>query len=242
MTVRKTEAGSSWAELSRLDPLAAVLDPADARGAKNRLIDRVHKLALSRAAGDLRGRDVLDFGSGTGRLSEWLVGHGARVEGVDATPEMVAVATARVPRARFQVGDGRTLPWPDARFDEIVTAYVLQYYLGSDGAVLRELARVLRPGGRLLAIEQATESDIGRGGSVAAYHAMFAAAGFAVDSTPIRMSDSRIQALAARSAPLSRLPLLPALIIREAVRRANVAPRDGRYVDFLFRGTKGPHG
>ena len=73
--------------------------------------------------------EVLDFGSGTGRLSEWLVSRGARVTAVDATAEMVEVARRRAPEARhFRVDRLRT-PFRPAAFDVVVTAYVLQYYV-----------------------------------------------------------------------------------------------------------------
>ena len=77
---------------------------------------------------------------------------------------MVDVARANVPEASFHVVDGTaSLPFEDARFDVVVSVYVLQYYVGCEESDFRELARVLRPGGRLVAIEQVTESDIGRG-------------------------------------------------------------------------------
>lgn len=235
MIVRHTEAGQSWAELSELDVLAAVLDPADTRGGKNRLIDRVHKRALASAVRDIQGKAVLDFGCGTGRLSEWLVRHGARVDGVDATPEMVAVARKRIPQASFQVIEGSTLPFEDGRFDLVVTAYVLQYYVDGDGAIPRGLARVLRAGGRLVAIEQVTEGRIGRGGSIHAYEHMLVASGFnAVEVSTIRLSDSRVLAVAQRRPALSRLPLVPWLVTADARRRAHEPLIDGRYADALF--------
>jgi SAM-dependent methyltransferase len=240
MIVRRTEAGQSWVELARLDPLAAVLDPADSRGGKNRLIDRVHKRALARAVGEARGRAILDFGCGTGRLSEWLVRRGARVDGVDATPEMVAVAHRRVPQASFQTIDGQTLPFGDGRFDLVVTAYVLQYYVAGDGGIARELARVLRDDGLLVAIEQVTAGEIGRGGPAAAYERMLHAAGFAaVRVSPIRRSDSRLFSVAERWPLISRLPLLPRLVIAEAERRAGEPLTGDRYADVLFRAVKG---
>jgi SAM-dependent methyltransferase len=239
MIVKRTEAGQSWVDLAELDPLASVLDPADRRGGKNRLIDRVHKRALSLAVGDVQGSAVLDFGCGTGRLSDWFARNGAHVEGVDVTPEMVAVAQARVPQARFQTIDGLTLPFEEGQFDLVVTAYVLQYYVGDDGAIPIELGRVLRGGGRLIAIEQVTESDIGRGGSVAAYERMLRDAGFdMVEASMVRVSHSRLTALAQRRPSLSRLPGIPRLVLREARRSPTVPLTDGRYADALFQASK----
>jgi ubiquinone/menaquinone biosynthesis C-methylase UbiE len=237
--VRRTEAGQSWAELAQLDSLASVLDPADRRGGKNRLIDRVHKRALGRAVGDIRGTSALDFGSGTGRLSDWLVRNGAHAEGVDVTPEMVAVAQTRVPEAQFQTIDGRTLPFTDGRFDLVITAYVLQYYVDGDMRIAQELARVLQNGGKLVAIEQVAEDDLGRGGTVAAYEEMLGGAGLRMlDVSKIRMGDSRTVALAQRLPVLARLPLVPRLVAVEAKRREKAPLTNGRYADVVFRATK----
>ena len=239
MIVRQTEGGQTWAELARLDPLASVLDPADSRGRKNRLIDRVHKRALAHVLGDFRGRRVLDFGCGTGRLSSWLVHHGADVDGVDVTPEMVAVARVTARGARVQTIDGRVLPFADDQFDAVVTAYVLQYYLDDDGTLACELERVLRPGGSLVAIEQVTDGEIGRGGVAAAYERMLAAGGLGVRAvTPIRMSDSRVLILAERLPGLAALPVTASLVMREAAARAGKPLTDGRYADAVFWATK----
>jgi hypothetical protein len=78
------EAGQGWSERAALDPLAAVIDPADVRGGKNRLIHRMHLRALSKNIGDVKGKEVL-VGCGTGRVSAWLVERGAAVVAVDAS-------------------------------------------------------------------------------------------------------------------------------------------------------------
>jgi SAM-dependent methyltransferase len=239
MIVRRTEAGASWSDLAQGDPLAAVLDPGDTTGAKNRLIDRVHKRALGRAARDVRAKAVLDFGCGTGRLSEWLVRHGARVTGVDATPEMVEVARIRVPEARFYAIENATVPLPADTFDLVVTAYVLQYYVHDGRAVLLELARVLRPGGRIVAIEQVADTEIGRGGTIEEYGRMFEEGGLRLlETRAIRVRDARVIALVQRHPGLWRLPALPRLIEWEAHRRRNQQLTGGRYADWVFVATK----
>ena len=151
------EAGPTWAERAQLDPLAAVLDPEDRSGGKNQLIDRVHKRALGRALGDVRGTTALDFGCGTGRLSDWLVRRGAKVVGVDVTPEMVAVARSNVPRARFGTIDGRMLPFADGAFDVLISVYVLQYYVGGDAA--QRAGAPLTDGRYADALFRATKAD-----------------------------------------------------------------------------------
>jgi SAM-dependent methyltransferase len=233
------ESGPSWAQRAQLEPLEAVLDPGDTRGDKNRLIDKLHKRALASAVGSVQGKNALDFGCGTGRLSEWLVDNGAEVDGVDVTPEMIAVARRRVPRARFQTIDGSNLLFADGRFDLVVTAYVLQYYVEGDGSIPRELARILRSGGRVIAVEQVTESDLGSGGTRDAYERMFIAAGFTdVHVSPIRMSDSRIFGVVQRLPAFSRLPLVPWLMANEAARRSQRPLIESAYADTLFSATK----
>ncbi|MGZ4337170.1 MAG: class I SAM-dependent methyltransferase [Gaiellaceae bacterium] len=221
-----------------MDPLAAVLDPADASGGKNRLIHRVQLRALSASLRSVRDEHVLDFGCGTGRISAWLVRNGAAVEGVDVTAEMVDVARANVSGASFRVADGSSLPFEDARFDVVVSVFVLQYYVTRDESVVRELTRVLRSGGRLVAIEQIAEGDIGRGASATAYEEAFNLAGLRVrDHSLIRASHSPLVRAAARLPALSLLPFVPALVMAEA-RSSRQPLTDGRYADAIFEAVK----
>ena len=193
----------------------------------------MHKAALRRAVKRLTGEAVLDFGCGTGRLSEWLVRHGGRVSGVDATPEMVGVARRRVPSARFEATHGSTVPFRDDSFDLVVCGYVLQYYI-DDASVVNELARVLRPGGRLIAIEQVVNGELGRGGSVSAYEQMFTSANLRlVTARPIRLGDSQILTLVERVPLLLHMPGLTRLLGWEASLRGG-APTAGHYADFAF--------
>src|SRR5262249_22477411 len=142
---------------------------------------------------------VLDFGCGNGRLSKWLVERGAAVDGVDLTPEMVSAAREAVPEASFATIDGTTLPFRDDSFDVILAVYVLQYHVREDRGVARELGRVLRQGGRLLAIEQVTDSDLGRGAPASAYEELFVNVGLRlVDVATIRLGTSPLAGLAGR--------------------------------------------
>jgi SAM-dependent methyltransferase len=234
--VRRNEGGAAWADLARLDPLAAVLDPGDRAGLKNRLIDRIHKSALSGVARTIRGRRVLDVGCGTGRLSAWLAESGADVVGVDATPEMIDVALRLVPGAHFELIDGATLPFDDDDFDVVVTAYVLQYYVRGGSPLVHEIARVLRPGGCVYTIEQATDdaTALGRGGSIADYRHLFDDAGLdRFTAVPIRLGDSRVVDTVQYRPRLLRLPGLAPLAKLEA-RHSSAPLVGGRYADVLF--------
>jgi SAM-dependent methyltransferase len=99
---------------------------------------------------ELTPRRVLEVGGGPGELSERLrVELGAEVTFVDISPRMVDLARARGVDA--QVGDVQSLPLADASFDTVVAAWML-YHVPDIDRGLAEIARVLEPGGRLVAV------------------------------------------------------------------------------------------
>jgi len=101
---------------------------------------------------DLRTSDrLLDLGTGTGRSAIGAARRGAVVTGVDAAPAMLRVARANAAGypVTFVQADMTALPFADARFDAVLILTAL-CFVSSPGAVLREAARVLRPGGRLI--------------------------------------------------------------------------------------------
>ena len=101
------------------------------------------------ALGDVRGRDVLDLGCGTGRHTAWLAESGARVTAVDFSEHMLERARLKVSAAdvRFIVHDiHEPLPLDDASFDAVVSGLVLEHLRDLDGFFI-EAHRVLRPGG-----------------------------------------------------------------------------------------------
>ena len=98
-------------------------------------------------------RRVLEVGGGPGELAARIGAElGCDVTMVDVSPRMVELARARGVDAR--VGDAQDLPFPDASFDCVLAAWML-FHLADIDAGLTELARVLVPGGRLVAVTNA---------------------------------------------------------------------------------------
>jgi SAM-dependent methyltransferase len=95
-------------------------------------------------------KQVLEVGGGPGELAERMQRElGADVTFVDISPRMVELARARGVDAR--VGDVQALPFADGTFDTVVAAWML-YHVPNIGLGLAEIARVLRPGGALIAV------------------------------------------------------------------------------------------
>lgn len=111
---------------------------------------------LAAEAVEPRGKRVLDLGTGTGDLAHELARRGAAgVVGADFSPAMLAVASGRYAGGghyAWLAADGHHLPFRDASFDALTNAFVLRNLVDLPGA-LREMARVLRPGGRLVCLD-----------------------------------------------------------------------------------------
>jgi demethylmenaquinone methyltransferase/2-methoxy-6-polyprenyl-1,4-benzoquinol methylase len=111
---------------------------------------------------DARDR-VLDVATGTGAVArELLARKGCTVVGLDQSPEMLAEARRRSPaRVTLVEGEADSLPFPDATFDALTFTYLLRY-IPDPAATLRELARVVRPGGTIAGLEFALPRGIWR--------------------------------------------------------------------------------
>jgi len=120
----------------------------------------VHELAggVLEWLGAQPGEEILDLGCGDGQLSNRLVASGAAVRGVDASLEMVESARSRGVAA--EPGNAEALPFDDARFDAVFSNAALHWVRDQD-AMMREVRRVLRPGGRFAA-------EMGGHGNIAA--------------------------------------------------------------------------
>lgn len=112
------------------------------------------RLAADVARAAPEGSTVLDVGTGPGVLLVELATRrpDLRLTGVDLSADMIAAATRNLEpfgqRARVQVGDVTNLPFPDRSFDLIVSSLSLHHWDHPEAAV-PELARVLRPDGRI---------------------------------------------------------------------------------------------
>jgi SAM-dependent methyltransferase len=108
-------------------------------------------VALERVLASLRPLNVLEVGGGQGELAEWMEEElAATVTFLDQSERMVELARARG-IADAHVGDVQELPFADATFDTVVAAWML-YHVPDLDRGLGEIARVLEPGGRLVAV------------------------------------------------------------------------------------------
>ena len=119
--------------------------------------EREVEAALTEIIDAVRPRDLLDIGTGTGRILEIV---GSRVElalGIDQSREMLAVARVNLERAGLEnssvrLGDMYRLALPDASFDAVVIHQVL-HYADRPAEAIAEAARVLRPNGILVLVD-----------------------------------------------------------------------------------------
>lgn len=94
------------------------------------------------------GESILDLGCGDGQLTQRIAATGARVKGVDASPEMIAAARARGVAA--DQAKAESLPYADGAFDVVFSNAAL-HWVRDQNAMLAEVRRVLKPGGRFVA-------------------------------------------------------------------------------------------
>jgi SAM-dependent methyltransferase len=117
------------------------------------ITDRLEEELILGLVGLPAGMRILDAGCGDGLLASALARAGAIVTGVDRDPHMLTVGQARAEHAGLHLelveGDLRALPFADAAFDVVIAVTALCFVADAERAV-REMARVLRPGGRVV--------------------------------------------------------------------------------------------
>jgi demethylmenaquinone methyltransferase/2-methoxy-6-polyprenyl-1,4-benzoquinol methylase len=126
---------------------------------RNRMFSLARDDAWRRRAARLTrlqpGQTALDLCTGTGKLAHELVplvSPGGRVIGIDFSPGMLELARKLEPDVEFRQGDVSRLSEPDASIDAVTIGFGLRNLVNRDAA-LREMRRVLRPGGRLVILE-----------------------------------------------------------------------------------------
>jgi demethylmenaquinone methyltransferase / 2-methoxy-6-polyprenyl-1,4-benzoquinol methylase len=121
---------------------------------------RWRRFLVSRVPAD--GGTVLDVATGTGLVAEQLVRAGHGVTGLDQSTEMLEAARARFDgRVELVQAPAESLPFGDATFDHLTFTYLLRY-VDDPAAVVRELARVVRPGGTVAMLEFAVPRRLAR--------------------------------------------------------------------------------
>lgn len=151
-TERKREALDLFAPLPRhYDRVAAVLSFGQ---------DPRWRRAMVAAVGATSTERVLDVATGTGLVSQELVRrYGCEVVGLDQSPQMLAGAQTRLARnerlaerVSLVRGEAERLSFGDGEFDHLTFTYLLRY-VDDPGATMTELARVVKPGGRIASLE-----------------------------------------------------------------------------------------
>jgi SAM-dependent methyltransferase len=124
--------------------------------------------AVLGAAGVGEGTRLLDVGCGSGLALQLAAERGAVPSGIDISPGLLGVARERLPDADLREGDMEALPFEDTAFDAVVGVNAFQF-AGDPRRALAEAARVVRPGGRVVASLFAAPE---RSQSTAVHHAM----------------------------------------------------------------------
>ncbi|SDP25550.1 Methyltransferase domain-containing protein [Ralstonia sp. 25mfcol4.1] len=105
------------------------------------------------------GKTVVDLGAGTGKFTRLLVPTGASVIAVEPVDAMRAQLSGKLPEVRAVQGSAESMPLPDASVDAVVCAQAFHWFANS--AAMREIGRVLKPGGRLGLVWNVRDESVG---------------------------------------------------------------------------------
>src|SRR5215469_2000500 len=162
---------------------------------QQRLFDPVHSAVLHQAESRFKPANVLDIGCGSGSLLRKVHGYWpeAHLSGVDPAQGMLSVARQLTPEARFFMGSAEALPLEDASVD-LALSTISFHHWQDQAAGVREVARVLRPGGCFLLADFTLSTWLAwllsrsRFHSAAQMHALFEQAGLDVQAQPVPVS------------------------------------------------------
>ncbi len=157
------------------------------------------------------GQRALDVACGTGALTRTVaarVGAAGRAIGLDANPEMLAVARRLDAPIEWLDGRAEALPLPDASVDAVVSQFGLMFF-DDRVAALREMRRVLRPGGRIaVAVCDAVERSPGYGALAALLQRLFGDRVAGAFRAPFAIGDAELLIGLARQAALPHADVL----------------------------------
>lgn len=117
------------------------------------ITERLERELMLERIGDVSGKSVLEVGCGDGELAVLLAGRGARVSAIDISESMIETARERAKKSHinvdFRVASAQDIPHGDQQFDMVIAVTIL-CFVKDASPVFREIARVLRPHGRLV--------------------------------------------------------------------------------------------
>lgn len=123
---------------------------AEKRVIRNELLAPARRIKLR----EKRTVRLLDLGCGTGELASNFIKAGYSYYGVDIEPERIAYARKTYPQGTFHVMDASDMAYPDGYFDQILITGVLHHLSDEEvRSIVREMKRILQPGGRALVME-----------------------------------------------------------------------------------------
>ncbi len=148
-----------WNEMSAHGVDASVIDPHDTIGEKNAYIEFNRNYYIANELSHLANESlVLDYGCGTGNITRHISSLGYQCIGLDIAFDLLALNKSGNDLLCY---DGECIPFDDNSFDAVVCYVVLNYLLDREyfESMLGEIHRVLKPGGKFIAIEQVNRTS-----------------------------------------------------------------------------------